>query len=60
MRPGIKGEHYRLTADEYSVLAKRFQINGIPHYAIANKKGIVVENGSHSIDTEKFYTLLSE
>lgn len=60
MIPGIKGEHYRLTEDEYNVLVNRFQINGIPHYAIANKKGIVIENGSHWIDTEKLKVRLRE
>ena len=53
MITGIKGEHYRLTTDEYNVLAKRFQINGIPHYAIANKKGIVVDNDFHFAGPEK-------
>nr|WP_084407014.1 TlpA disulfide reductase family protein [Pedobacter panaciterrae] len=41
--PGIKGEHYRVTDDEYNLLAKQFQINGIPHYAIINKRGEVVD-----------------
>lgn len=40
---GIKGEHYRVTNDQYNLLAKKFQINGIPHYAIVNKLGGVVD-----------------
>ncbi|PWG80722.1 TlpA family protein disulfide reductase [Pararcticibacter amylolyticus] len=53
MSPGIKGEHYRVTSDEYNVLSERFRINGIPHYAIANKKGIVVDSNFHWTDHEK-------
>lgn len=53
MVPKIKGEHYRLTQDEYNVISDRFKITGIPHYTIVNKKGIVVENGAHLIENEK-------
>lgn len=41
--PGIKGEHYRVTDDQYNLLARQFQISGIPHYAIVNKSGGVVD-----------------
>ena len=41
--PGIKGEHYRVTQDQYNVLSKQFQITGIPHYAVINKRGGVVD-----------------
>lgn len=41
--PGIKGEHYRLTNDQYNLLAKQFQVTGIPHYALVNKRGGVVD-----------------
>ena len=41
--PGIKGEHYRVSDDQYNFLSKLFQINGIPHYAIVNKQGAVVD-----------------
>jgi thiol-disulfide isomerase/thioredoxin len=41
--PGIKGEHYRVTDDQYNLLAKHFQISGIPHYALVNKRGGVVD-----------------
>ena len=41
--PGIKGEHYRVTNDQYNLLAKQFQITGIPHYALVNKRGGVVD-----------------
>jgi len=41
--PGIKGEHYRVTEDQYNLLAKQFQVSGIPHYALVNKRGEVVD-----------------
>jgi thiol-disulfide isomerase/thioredoxin len=41
--PGIKGEHYRVSDDQYNFLSKLFQINGIPHYAIVNKEGAIVD-----------------
>lgn len=51
--PGIKGEHYKVTADEFNVLSNIFGINGIPHYAIANKNGFVVEKHFHWGNTEE-------
>ncbi len=50
--PKIKGEHYRVTADEYNLLSIRFKIYGIPHYAIVNPEGIVVNKDFHWVNTE--------
>lgn len=44
MTPTIEGEHYRLTPQEYAVIAKRFNIVGIPHYVIADRKGQILED----------------
>ena len=44
MTPTIEGEHYRLTPKEYAVIAKRFNIVGIPHYVIADRKGQILED----------------
>ncbi len=60
MIPDIKGEHYRLVADEYNIIADKFKISGIPHYTIVNKKGLVVENGAHFIENEKLKARLLE
>lgn len=48
--PDIKGEHYRVTADEWNYLIQKFNISGIPHYVLVNKKGEVVNPklGHHS------------
>ena len=45
----IKGEHYRVTNDEWNFLAAKFNISGIPHYVLVNKKSEVVnpELGHH-------------
>jgi thiol-disulfide isomerase/thioredoxin len=40
--PNIKGEHYRVTQDEWNYLSDKFNISGIPHYVLVNKKGEVV------------------
>ena len=43
MIPEIKGEHFRVSSDEWNYLKSKFQISGIPHYVLVNKKGEVVE-----------------
>lgn len=53
MIPDIKGEHYRVTADEYNVISERFKINGIPHYTIIDTKGKVISNGAHGVNAEQ-------
>ena len=42
MIPDIKGEHFRLSQDEWNYIADKFKISGIPHYALVNKNGEVV------------------
>ena len=43
MIPNIKGEHYRVSQDEWNYLTNKFKVSGIPHYLIVNKKGEVVD-----------------
>jgi len=45
MIPDIKGEHYRISKDQWNYLSNKFNITGIPHYVLVNKKGEVVING---------------
>ncbi len=40
--PNIKGEHYRVSEDEWNYLSQKFNISGIPHYVLVNKKGEIV------------------
>jgi hypothetical protein len=42
MIPEIKGEHYRLSADQWNYLAGKFNISGIAHYVLAGKNGEVI------------------
>jgi hypothetical protein len=39
----IKGEHYRVSADEWNYLSEKFKISGIPHYALVGRNGKVVK-----------------
>jgi len=48
MIPDIKGEHYRVSTDEWNYLCSKFNISGIPHYVLVDKKGAVINpNLSH-------------
>lgn len=40
--PNIKGEHYRVSEDEWNYLIQKFNISGIPHYVLVNKNGEIV------------------
>jgi len=44
MIPTIKGEHYRVSQDEWNYLKSKFKITGIPHYTLIDKKGKVAKN----------------
>lgn len=44
MIPDIKGEHYRVSSDQWSYLGDKFKITGIPHYTLVNQEGIVVHD----------------
>jgi thiol-disulfide isomerase/thioredoxin len=42
MIPNIKGEHFRVSKDEWNFLVQKFNIYGIPHYALVDKYGKIV------------------
>ena len=42
MIPTIKGEHYRVSDDEWNILCGMFKISGIPHYVLVGKDGKVI------------------
>ncbi|MFL9830836.1 TlpA disulfide reductase family protein [Flavobacterium sp. ST-87] len=50
MIPEIKGEHYRLSTDDWNYLAGKFNVSGIPHYVLVGKNGEVINPklGQHS------------
>lgn len=39
MIKNIRGQHYRLTKDEISVIRKRFDVDGIPFYILVDRRG---------------------
>lgn len=43
----LTGQHYFLTKEQSTDIRKVFGINGIPHYFLINKKGVIIEKGSH-------------
>lgn len=61
MIPDIKGEHFKLTRDEWNVLSARFNISGIPHYVLVDKLGQVANNNTmRSFDNKALKDLLEE
>ncbi|MEP5339850.1 MAG: TlpA disulfide reductase family protein [Algibacter sp.] len=56
----IKGEHYRVTKDEWNYLSDKFKISGIPHYTLVNKKGEVVKPKMRHNSNVKLKTILSQ
>jgi thiol-disulfide isomerase/thioredoxin len=58
MIPDIKGEHYRVNNDEWNVLAGKFKISGIPHYALVNKKGVVIDDALPHMENGELKTKL--
>lgn len=45
---GIGGEHIRVTCDQWNLLKAKFDIGGIPHYAVVDKQGRIVDNNTWS------------
>lgn len=43
----LTGQQYFLTKEQSTDIRKVYEINGIPHYILIDKKGIIVEKGSH-------------
>jgi thiol-disulfide isomerase/thioredoxin len=56
--PNIKGEHYRVSADEWNYLTEKFKISGIPHYTLVNKKGEVVKPKMGHLSNDRLKTVL--
>jgi thiol-disulfide isomerase/thioredoxin len=58
MVAGIKGDHFRLTTDEFNVLADRFKISGIPHYMLVGKDGRIINEHLMYYDNSVLKNLL--
>ncbi|TCO10590.1 TlpA family protein disulfide reductase [Natronoflexus pectinivorans] len=59
MIPDVKGEHYRVTQDEWNYFSSMFNISGIPHYLLVDREGNVVRNKIYK-DNEALKTLFNE
>ena len=58
MIPAIKGEHYRVSADEWNFLCGKFGISGIPHYVLVGKDGNVINPKLGHLQNESLKNLL--
>lgn len=57
----IEGEHYRLNDKQYAELSQVFGITGIPHYALIDKKGnIVNKNAPRPSNGEELFKLIEK
>jgi len=60
MIPDIKGEHYRLTQDEWNIISGQFNISGIPHYALVGKSGEIINPHLSHMSNEQLKKLLEK
>ncbi|MFH0999302.1 MAG: thioredoxin-like domain-containing protein, partial [Bacteroidota bacterium] len=60
MIPKIKGEHFRVSQDEWNFLVQKFNIYGIPHYALVDKNGKIVNGDLMHLDYDDLKNLLVE
>ena len=58
--PNIKGEHFKVSADEWNYLTQKFNIYGIPHYALLDKNGKVVNAHMMPLENKKLKKVLME
>jgi thiol-disulfide isomerase/thioredoxin len=58
MIPTIKGEHYRVSEDEWNILCGMFKISGIPHYVLVGKDGRVINPALGHYDNARLKSLL--
>lgn len=49
----LKGTHYLLTDDQYSVFSEEFDYTGFPSYMVIDKNGIIVDSKAKSPSDEK-------
>jgi thiol-disulfide isomerase/thioredoxin len=43
----IEGQHYLLTDDQYALFSDFFNISGVPHYALIDKIGAIIEKETY-------------
>lgn len=60
MIPTIKGEHYRVSDDEWNILCGKFNISGIPHCVLVGKDGKVINSQLSYMENEQLKTMLTK
>lgn len=58
MIPTIKGDHYRVSDDEWNILCAKFKISGIPHYVLVGKDGKVINPQLGHLENTQLKSLL--
>jgi thiol-disulfide isomerase/thioredoxin len=58
MIPTIKGEHYRVSEDEWNILCGMFKISGIPRYMLVGKDGKMINSELGHYDNARLKSLL--
>lgn len=58
MVPDIKGEHFKVTDDEWNLLKSKFNIIGIPHYALVGRNGRIVNSNMAHLENEPLKKVL--
>lgn len=58
--PGIKGEHYRVSNDEWNYLKAKFNISGIPHYVLVGKNGKVIDPAIEIFGNQRLQNVLEK
>ncbi|RZK08269.1 MAG: TlpA family protein disulfide reductase, partial [Flavobacterium sp.] len=53
MLPAIKGNHFRLSNDEWNVISEKFKIGGIPRYLLVGKYGRVINDNLPPLKNEE-------
>jgi thiol-disulfide isomerase/thioredoxin len=56
----IKGEHYRVSSDEWNYLSGKFNISGIPHYTLVGKDGSVINPNLPHMDNNRIKSELEK
>lgn len=60
MIPDIKGEHYRVTSDQWDFWGKKFGINGVPSYMVLSKDGTPVHFQVGFMGVEKMKEMIED
>lgn len=60
MIPTIKGEHYRVSEDEWNTLCGMFKISGIPHCMLVGKDGNVINSHLPHYNNDQLKSLLTK